>query len=71
MGVPPPGVPGKGEVERPLNLSDGRGVFLLSMKDQTSQPVVAVGLTQMACTPDLDANLANQVKLAEQPVPVT
>jgi N-carbamoylputrescine amidase len=36
------------------------------MQKSNSQRVVNVGLTQMACTPDLDANLANQVKLAEQ-----
>jgi N-carbamoylputrescine amidase len=36
------------------------------MQKHNSQRVVNVGLTQMACTPDLEANLANQVKLAEQ-----
>jgi N-carbamoylputrescine amidase len=35
-------------------------------RQQPSQRIVHVGLTQMACGPDLDANLANQVKLAEQ-----
>src|SRR5947199_7035624 len=36
------------------------------MQKQPSQRVVNIGLTQMACTPDLDANLASQVRLAEQ-----
>jgi N-carbamoylputrescine amidase len=36
------------------------------MANQKKQRIVQVGLTQMACGEDLDANLANQVKLAEQ-----
>jgi N-carbamoylputrescine amidase len=32
----------------------------------TPKKIVNVGLTQMACSPDADANLANQVRLVEQ-----
>src|SRR6478735_8528945 len=35
-------------------------------KTTSSSRIVNVGLTQMACSPDFKANLANQVKLVER-----
>src|SRR5437660_12358610 len=35
-------------------------------KNANSSRIVSIGLTQMACSPDADANLAKQVALAER-----